>query len=85
MYFQHRVDAAVPIEVTVVAMSRLVEACKVHLLGLSEAGSNTIRRVHATHPISALQSKYSLSMRLVEDYYLPLLRELAVHRWGAAC
>jgi len=78
MYFQHRVDAAVPIEDTVGAMSRLVEAGKVRWLGLSEAGPDTIRRAHATHPISALQTEYSLWTRFVEDDYLPLLRELGI-------
>jgi aryl-alcohol dehydrogenase-like predicted oxidoreductase len=78
LYFQHRVDGDVPIEDTVGAMSRLVEAGKVRWLGLSEAGPDTIRRAHATHPISALQTEYSLWTRFVEDDYLPLLRELGI-------
>jgi aryl-alcohol dehydrogenase-like predicted oxidoreductase len=78
LYFQHRVDAAVPIEDTVGAMSKLVEQGKVRWLGLSEAGPETIRRAHATHPISALQTEYSLWTRFVEDDYLPLLRELGI-------
>lgn len=78
LYFQHRVDADVPIEDTVGAMSKLVEAGKVRWLGLSEAGPDTIRRAHATHPISALQTEYSLWTRFVEDDYLPLLRELGI-------
>jgi aryl-alcohol dehydrogenase-like predicted oxidoreductase len=78
LYFQHRVDADVPIEDTVGAMSKLVEAGKVRWLGLSEAGPDTIRRAHATHPISALQTEYSLWTRFVEEDYLPLLRELDI-------
>jgi len=78
MYFQHRVDSAVPIEDTVGAMAKLVDAGKVRWLGLSEAGPDTIRRAHATHPISALQTEYSLWTRFVEDDYLPLLRELNI-------
>jgi aryl-alcohol dehydrogenase-like predicted oxidoreductase len=78
LYFQHRVDADVPIEDTVGAMSKLVDAGKVRWLGLSEAGPDTIRRAHATHPISALQTEYSLWTRFVEDDYLPLLRELNI-------
>ena len=76
LYFQHRVDASVPIEETVGAMARLVEQGKVRWIGLSEAGSETIRRAHATHPITALQTEYSLWTRFVEQDYLPLLREL---------
>ena len=78
LYFQHRVDGSVPIEDTVGAMSKLVEQGKVRWLGLSEAGPDTIRRAHATHPISALQTEYSLWTRFVEDDYLPLLRELGI-------
>lgn len=78
LYFQHRVDAAVPIEDTVGAMAKLIEQGKVRWLGLSEAGPDTIRRAHATHPISALQTEYSLWTRFVEDDYLPLLRELGI-------
>ena len=78
LYFQHRVDKDVPIEDTVGAMSKLVDAGKVRWLGLSEAGPDTIRRAHATHPISALQTEYSLWTRFVEEDYLPLLRELNI-------
>jgi aryl-alcohol dehydrogenase-like predicted oxidoreductase len=78
LYYQHRVDPEVPIEETVGAMSELVEAGKVRYLGLSEAGPQTIRRAHATHPISALQSEYSLFTRDPEDEILPTLRELGI-------
>ena len=78
LYYQHRVDPEVPIEDTVGAMKELVEAGKVRYLGLSEAAPETIRRAHAVHPISALQSEYSLFTRDVEDEVLPTLRELGV-------
>src|SRR5918994_1700073 len=78
LYYQHRVDPEVPIEETVGAMKELVEAGKVRYLGLSEAGPETIRRAHAVHPISALQSEYSLFTREVEDEILPTIRELGV-------
>lgn len=78
IYFQHRVDGDVPIEDTVGAMSRLVERGKVRYLGLSEAGPDTIRRAHATHPIAALQTEYSLWTRVVEDDILPVCRELGI-------
>ena len=78
LYYQHRVDLAVPIEETVGAMSRLVEEGKVRFLGLSEAGPTTIARAHATHPIAALQSEYSLWSRDVEAEILPLLREKGI-------
>ncbi|MGI8866650.1 MAG: aldo/keto reductase, partial [Rubrobacteraceae bacterium] len=78
LYYQHRVDPDTPIEETVGAMAELVEAGKVRYLGLSEAGAVTIRKAHATHPISALQSEYSLFTRDVEDEILPLLRELNI-------
>ena len=78
LYYQHRVDPEVPIEETIGAMSELVEAGKVRYLGLSEAAPETIRRAHAVHPISALQSEYSLFTRDVEDEVLPTLRELGV-------
>ncbi len=78
IYFQHRVDGDVPIEDTVGAMSRLVERGKVRYLGLSEAGPDTIRRAHATYPITALQTEYSLWTRLVEDDILPVCRELGI-------
>jgi len=78
LYYQHRVDPEVPIEDTVGAMKELVEAGKVRYLGLSEAGSQTIRRAHAVHPISALQSEYSLFTRDPEDEILPTVRELGI-------
>ena len=78
LYLQHRVDATVPIEDTVGAMSRLVEQGKVRWIGLSEAGPATIRRAHLTHPVTALQTEYSLWTRFVEQDYLPLLRELGI-------
>ncbi|MDH3452564.1 MAG: aldo/keto reductase [Gammaproteobacteria bacterium] len=78
LYYQHRVDPDTPIEETVGAMSRLVEQGKVRFLGLSEAGADTIRRAHATHPISALQTEYSLWTRDVEAELLPLCRELGI-------
>jgi aryl-alcohol dehydrogenase-like predicted oxidoreductase len=72
------VDPAVPIEDTVGAMAELVRQGKVRFLGLSEAGEQTIRRAHAVHPISALQSEYSLWERNLEPRILPLLRELGI-------
>ena len=78
LYYQHRVDPETPIEETVGAMKELVEAGKVRFLGLSEAGPETIRRAHAVHPISALQSEYSLFTREVEDEILPTVRELGI-------
>lgn len=78
LYYQHRVDPTVPIEETVGAMARLVEAGKVRYLGLSEAAPETIRRAHATHPISALQSEYSLWCRDLEADVLPICRELDI-------
>lgn len=78
LYYQHRVDPAVPIEETVGAMARLVEEGKVRFLGLSEAGAETIRRAHATHPITALQSEYSLWERDVEEEILPLCQDLGI-------
>jgi aryl-alcohol dehydrogenase-like predicted oxidoreductase len=78
LYYQHRVDPDVPIEETVGAMSRLVEAGKVRYLGLSEAGPGTIRRAHTTHPITALQTEYSLWSRFPEDEILPTVRELGI-------
>ena len=78
LYYQHRVDPETPIEETVGAMKELVEAGKVRYLGLSEAGVETIRKAHAVHPISALQSEYSLFTRDVEDEILPALRQLGI-------
>ena len=78
LLYQHRVDPAVPIEDVVGAMARLIDEGKVLFLGLSEAGEQTIRRAHATHPISALQSEYSLWERNLEPELIPLLRELGI-------
>jgi aryl-alcohol dehydrogenase-like predicted oxidoreductase len=78
LYYQHRVDPNTPIEETVGAMSRLVEAGKVRYLGLSEAGIETIRRAQATHPIAALQTEYSLWSRDPEDGILDVCRELRI-------
>jgi aryl-alcohol dehydrogenase-like predicted oxidoreductase len=78
LYYQHRVDHSVPIEDTVGAMAQLVQQGKVRYLGLSEAGPATIRRAHAVHPISAVQSEYSLFARDVEGGVLPMLRELGI-------
>ncbi|HLJ84654.1 MAG TPA: aldo/keto reductase [Candidatus Eremiobacteraceae bacterium] len=78
LLYQHRVDRAVPIEETVGAMAELVREGKVRFLGLSEAGENTIRRAHAVHPITALQSEYSLWERNLEPRIIPLLRELGI-------
>jgi len=78
LLYQHRVDPAVPIEEVVGAMAELVRQGKVRFLGLSEAGERTIRRAHATHPIAALQSEYSLWERNLEPRILPLLRELGI-------
>lgn len=78
LYYQHRVDPNTPIEETVGAMAQLVQEGKVRYIGLSEASAATIRRAHAVHPISALQSEYSLWSREPEDEILPLLRELGI-------
>jgi aryl-alcohol dehydrogenase-like predicted oxidoreductase len=78
LYYQHRVDPDVPIEETVGAMASLIEQGKVRHLGLSEASVETIRRAHAVHPITALQSEYSLWTRDAEDEILPTLRELGI-------
>ncbi len=78
LYYQHRVDPDVPIEETVGAMAQLISAGKVRYLGLSEAGPETIRRAHRTHPISALQTEYSLWSREPEDGLLALTRELGI-------
>ena len=78
LYYQHRVDPDVPIEETVGAMGELVAAGKVRFLGLSEAAAETIRRAHATHPIAAVQSEYSLWSRDVEQSVLPTVRELGI-------
>ncbi len=78
LYYQHRVDRSVPIEETVGAMGDLVDEGKVRALGLSEAGPDSIRRAHAVHPISALQTEYSLWSRDPEDTILPCCRELGI-------
>jgi aryl-alcohol dehydrogenase-like predicted oxidoreductase len=78
LYYQHRVDRNVPIEETLGAMSELVQEGKVRFLGLSEAGPQTIRRAHAVHPVSALQTEYSLWSRECEDDILPIVRELGI-------
>jgi aryl-alcohol dehydrogenase-like predicted oxidoreductase len=89
LYYQHRVDPETPIEETVGAMAALVREGKVRFLGLSEAAPQTIRRAHAVHPITALQTEYSLWSRDVEDEILPTCRTLGVglvpiRRWAAA-
>ena len=78
LYYQHRVDPDVPIEETIGAMAELVDAGKVRFLGMSEAGAETIRRAQAIHPISALQSEYSLWCREIEAEILPTIRELGI-------
>src|SRR3954468_435898 len=78
LYYQHRVDTGVPIEETVGAMAELVDAGKVRHLGLSEASAATIRKAHATHPITALQTEYSLFTRDLEDEILGTIRELGI-------
>ena len=78
LYYQHRVDPKVPVEETVGAMAELVTSGKVKYLGLSEAAPDTIRRAHAVHPISALQTEYSLWSRDPEAEILPTVRELGI-------
>jgi aryl-alcohol dehydrogenase-like predicted oxidoreductase len=78
LYYQHRIDPNVPISETVGAMGELVSEGKVRYLGLSEAAPETIRRAHATHPITAVQTEYSLWTRDLEDEILPTLRELGI-------
>src|SRR5271163_2270095 len=78
LYYQHRVDQETPIEETVGAMAELVKAGKVKYLGLSEASAETIRRAHKVHPITALQTEYSLWERHVEEEILPTVRELGI-------
>lgn len=78
LYYQHRVDPSVPIEETIGAMAELVQQGKVRYLGMSEAASATIRRAHAVHPITALQTEYSLWSRDPEDEILPTVRELGI-------
>jgi len=78
LYYQHRVDPKVPIEETVGAMARLVDAGKVRFLGLSEAAPATIRRAHKVHPITAVQTEFSLLYRTEAEETLPTLRELSI-------
>ena len=78
LYYQHRIDPDVPIEETVGAMAELVQAGKVRYIGLSEAAPETIRRAHATHPLTAIQMEYSLWTRDAEAEVLPTLRELGI-------
>lgn len=78
LYYAHRVDPSVPIEETVGAMADLVKEGKVRYIGLSEASPNSIRRAHAVHPVSALQSEYSILTRTVESEILPLTKELGI-------
>jgi aryl-alcohol dehydrogenase-like predicted oxidoreductase len=78
LYYQHRVDRTTPIEETIGAMADLVRAGKVRYLGMSEAAPQTIRRAHAVHPITALQTEYSLWSRDPEDEILPTVRELGI-------
>lgn len=78
LYYQHRVDKTVPIEETVGAMAELVQAGKVRHLGLSEASADTIRKAHAVHPITALQTEYSLWEREPETKVFPVLEELGI-------
>lgn len=78
LYYQHRIDPKVPVEETVGAMAELIDEGKVRFLGLSEASAETVRRAHATHPITALQTEYSLWTRDVETEILPTIRELGI-------
>ena len=78
LYYQHRVDPETPVEETFGAMKELVEAGKVRYLGISEAAPETIRKAHSVHPLSALQTEYSLWSRDVEDGILPTVRELGI-------
>src|ERR671939_943379 len=78
LYFQHRVDPDTPVEETWGAMAELVEAGKVRYLGISEAAPETIRKAHSVHPITALQTEYSLWSREVEDEILTTVRELGI-------
>ncbi|MFN8052425.1 MAG: aldo/keto reductase [Acidimicrobiales bacterium] len=78
LYYLHRVDPTIPVEETIGAMARLVEAGKVRHLGISEAAADTIRRAHATHPLAAVQSEWSLWSREIEDEVVPTARELGI-------
>ncbi|XP_056855033.1 probable aldo-keto reductase 6 [Raphanus sativus] len=78
LYYQHRIDTTVPIEVTMGEQKKLVEEGKIKYIGLSEASASTIRRAHAVHPITALQIEWSLWSRDVEEYIIPTCRELGI-------
>lgn len=78
LYYQHRVDGSVPIEVTMGELKKLVEEGKIKYVGLSEAASDTIKRAHAVHPITAVQLEWSLWEREIEDEIVPLCRELGI-------
>ncbi len=78
LYYQHRIDPNTPIEETVGAMAELVQAGKIRYIGLSEATAEQIRRAHAVHPLTAVETEYSLWSREVEDEVLPVLRELGI-------
>ncbi|MEU8226069.1 aldo/keto reductase [Kribbella sp. NPDC048915] len=78
LYYQHRMDPAVPVEETIGAMSELVSAGKVRYLGVSEASAETIRRAHSVHPLTAVQSEWSLFSRDIEESVLPVCRELGI-------
>ncbi|MBV9410356.1 MAG: aldo/keto reductase [Acidimicrobiia bacterium] len=78
LYYQHRVDPTIPVEETIGAMAELVQAGKVRYLGISEPGPETLRRAHATHPISALQNEWSLWSRDLESDLVPIARELGI-------
>lgn len=78
LYYVHRIDETVPIEETVGAMADLIQEGKIRYIGLSEPGAETLRRAHAVHPITAVQSEYSLWTRDVESSILPLVRELGI-------
>ncbi len=78
LYYQHRVDPDTPIEETIGEMSRLVDEGKIRFIGLSEAGADTIRRANAVHPVTAVQSEYSLWSRDIEDEVIPTLKELGI-------
>lgn len=78
LYYAHRIDPDVPIEETVGAMAELVRAGKVRFIGLSEAAADTVRRAHAVHPVSAIQTEWSLWSRDIEDEVFPLARELGI-------
>ncbi|MDT7839321.1 aldo/keto reductase [Streptomyces justiciae] len=84
LYYLHRIDPRVPVEESVGALSEIVRAGKARFIGLSEAGAETVRRAHAVHPVSVLQTEYSLASRGVEDKILPTCRELGIGfvAWG---